>query len=499
MAKTQSFDNGGRAVGVIDIGSNSVRLVIYQGPSRNPVPIFNEKVLCGLGRTVAMQGRLDPSGIARALSTLGRFRALVSAIGVADVQAVATAAVRDAADGAAFLQAAQERLGTKIRLISGREEAELSALGVLSGLPEAEGIVGDLGGGSLELVAVGQGRIGEGATVPLGPLQLIGQTGGKIDKAIDLIDDILRQQNWLSALKGQTLYAVGGAWRTIARIHMGLTDYPLQVLHGYTLDAKEAIDMGRLIARQSRRSLERMPEVAQRRVEVLPFSAIVLERVVELSQVARVVVSAFGLREGVLFSRLSKAEQARDPLIVACADMAARSSRLLAHTDRLTGWTAPVFPDETPEQERLRQAACLLADIAWRIHPDHRGEHAMWEILRAPFAAIDHPGRLFIALALWHRYAGNNQPPLNSDLIGLLAPVEISRAKAVGLSLRLAHTLTGATPHTLEECSLGLHKGEVSLNVPAHLADLVGEIVDKRLGSLSRALNLGARVVIAGK
>jgi exopolyphosphatase/guanosine-5'-triphosphate,3'-diphosphate pyrophosphatase len=476
-----------------------VRLVVYQGQLRNPVPIFNEKVLCGLGRSIVSTGRLDPSGVERALATLGRFRALVGAIGVSDIQAVATAAVRDALDGAEFLVKAEARLQAPIRLLSGPEEAGLSALGVLSGLPDADGVVGDLGGGSLELVPVGGGSVGTGATLPLGPLQLMGQTGGNVAAARNLIDEILSQQNWLSDLKGRVFYAVGGAWRTMARIHMAAINYPLHVLHAYSLEARDAVEIGRLIARQSRRSLERMSDITQKRAEVLPFSAAVLEHVVERTGVTRVVISAFGLREGVLFSRLSRAEQNRDPLIEACAEMATRSSRLMAHTDRLADWTAPLFPEETRQQMRLRQAACLLADIGWRTHPDHRGVHAMWEVLRAPFAGVDHPGRIFVAAALWHRYAGNDSPPLEPALLGLLPADDLSRAKSLGLALRLAHTLTGATPQTLESCSLRLESDEVRLAIPAYLADLSGEMVGKRLSSLAKSLDLSARVMIGGR
>ena len=161
-----------RRVGVIDIGSNSIRIVVFSGATRAPLPIFNEKVMCGMGRRLHSTGKLDPDGVDLALGNLPRFAAAAEALGVDRLRVVATAAIRDALDGAQFIARVRETAGLKIEIISGETEARLSALGLVSSLPEADGVIGDLGGGSLELVRLDKGALGPQATLKLGPLRL---------------------------------------------------------------------------------------------------------------------------------------------------------------------------------------------------------------------------------------------------------------------------------------------------------------------------------------
>ena len=233
-----------RPVAVVDIGSNSVRLVVYDGVRRSPTPIFNEKVLCGLGKGVAITGQLNEAAITRALSALRRFRALVKQIGVHQVFAVATAAAREAENGEDFIEQAEKALGAGIRVLSGKEEARFAALGVLSGTPEADGVAGDLGGGSLELINIKNGKLNDGVTLPIGPLRLIDLSGGSMERAQLIVDEYLHKTDLVDKLNGRTFYAVGGAWRNLARIHMAQTDYPLHVLHHYQMTRAQA-EIGR--------------------------------------------------------------------------------------------------------------------------------------------------------------------------------------------------------------------------------------------------------------
>ncbi len=290
--------------GIIDIGSNSVRLVIYEGAKRNPVPIFNEKVMAGLGAQLSETGRLDPSRIERAMRALKRFSALLVQLGVEHVSMVATAAVRDAEDGTSFAANVEAATGLKMRVLTGKEEAEYAALGVLSGIPTADGIIGDLGGGSLELVDLKDGKMGKGETLPLGPLRLLG-SGWSQKELIKEVDKALDRVEWLGSGEGRTLYAVGGVWRNLARIHMAQHDYPVRVLHEYQMPASEAADLAKLIERLGPKSLAKIPDVSSRRVGALPVGAMVLSRLIAATKVKKVEVSAYGLREGVLFDQLS--------------------------------------------------------------------------------------------------------------------------------------------------------------------------------------------------
>jgi exopolyphosphatase/guanosine-5'-triphosphate,3'-diphosphate pyrophosphatase len=475
-------------VGVIDIGSNSIRLVVFEAAQRNPVPLFNEKVLCAIGRGVRSKGKLDPGGVRRARRVLDRFRALSEIMGVVRLEAVATAAVRDAEDGPDFVADASARCGVKVRVLSGAEEAALAADGVVSGIPDAQGLVGDVGGGSLELTQLTPGRRGAGATLSLGPLHLMDSANGSIAKARKLVDQALKNVSWLSSCKGQTLYAVGGVWRALARIHMRHTDYALHVLQHYTIEAKDAEKMSHVLSVQSRKSLESLTEIPRRRIETLPYGALVLEKLIVSAKVARVVISAYGLREGILFRMLSEEERARDPLIEAAREMADTLGRHAGHGEELALWSAPLFPDETAEDRRLRRAACLLSDIGWRTHPDYRGEHAFHEVLRAPIAGLDHSARAFLARCVFHRYTGGDEDEkLSVNLDPIVGSERSERAFRLGLALRLGHVLSASTPGVLGRSALELSKKMLILRMAPALAPLVGEIVRKRLNALAEA------------
>ncbi len=323
-------------IGVVDIGSNSVRLVVYEGAVRSPTPIFNEKVLCGLGRQVGSTGHLGAESIACALQALSRFKAIARILDVKNIWAIATAACRDASDGPDFIARGEKALGAKIQILSGQREAELAANGIMMGFRAPDGFAGDLGGGSLEIIEVKGEALRQSVTLPLGGLRLLDAADGRIDEAIDIADTQIARVAWLESGRGRTFYAVGGTWRAIARLHMERTGYPLHVMHGYMMPTEEAIDFCEEIRKAKK--LSAMPgieEISRPRREVLPYGALVLERLLKKLEPAAVHFSVFGIREGLVYSLLSEPERRKDPLhLVLCRvrapALALRRARLRA-------------------------------------------------------------------------------------------------------------------------------------------------------------------------
>ncbi|HTO82735.1 MAG TPA: exopolyphosphatase [Methylomirabilota bacterium] len=486
-------------VAVVDIGSNSIRLVVFSRASRAPFTLFNEKVLCGLGRGLDATGRLSESGAKLALDNLTRFVRLAQAMGVSRLDLLATAAVRDAKNGAEFVKEVEKRCRVPISVISGEEEARLSALGVVSGIPQADGLMGDLGGGSLEIVALDRGKLGAYATLPLGPIRLLDNMIDNIDAARDVIDRHLGAVGWLEGVRGRTFYPVGGAWRTLARIHMDQTNYPLHVIHEYSVSRRQAEDLARVIGRLSRRSLASMPSLSKRRVETLPFAALLLERLLRLVRPERIVFSAFGLREGHLFASLTPAEKAKDSLISACAELAEAEGRFGDLGRLLQNWIEPVFRDDVAEARRLRLAACTLSDIGWREHPDYRADQAFTRILRLPVSGIDHPGRVAVALAVYVRYGGDPEADSIHAILGMLTEEDRFHWQRVGLALRLAYSLSAATPGLLRQTGLSIDSARLTLHLPKGNDMLFGEAVERRLEALARAVNRTAGVAEGGR
>jgi exopolyphosphatase/guanosine-5'-triphosphate,3'-diphosphate pyrophosphatase len=488
-----------RPVAVIDIGSNSVRLVVYEGLIRSPTPIFNEKILCGLGREVASKRRLPADAIKKSLGALRRFRALCDVMQVEKIYAVATAAVREAKNGSAFISQAEAACGAPVEVLSGKKEAQLSALGVISGIHDANGIVGDLGGGSLELVDVEGGKIGQGVTLPLGVLALADASRDNLDRAEKIVRKALSREPIMRALRKRTFYMVGGTWRSLARLHMWQTGYPLHVTHGYTIPAREANEFARLVHRVDPDTLSRIDVVSETRRPLLPFGAMVLEQIVRLGEPKQFVVSALGVREGLLHDLLEPKKQRKDPLLAAAADLNLLRSRSPRHGEELVKWTDRFMAStgivEWPEERRLRHAACLLADISWRAHPDYGGEQSLNIIAHANFTGVDHAGRAFLALSVFFRHGGLTGDELSPRVRELATTRLLDRARILGSAMRVAYIVSASMPGVLPRAPLAVERGRLVLRFQRGLADLAGDRLKHRLRQLGKLVGRDTAIV----
>ena len=471
--------------GVLDVGSNSIRLVVFEALARAPAPLFNERELCGLGAALAETGRLAPQAVEPALAALRRFAAVAAALGAAPLDAVATAAVREAADGARFCAATTREAGFPLRVLSGAEEARYAALGVASAFPGASGLMADLGGGSLELVRLDQGRPAEHATLPLGVLRLGGLAPAR---AAALAAENLRGLPWLGGARAMPVHLVGGAWRALARLHMAIERHPVPIVHHCRLAAQEAGDVAGRFAAADPGTL-RAEGLRPQRLATVPSAAAVLRALLEVAAPGEVLFSAYGLREGLLFDRLPAAERAADPLVEVCRQAACRDGRGLAYAEALDSWLARAGLPAAGPWRRLRPAVAALSEIAWRRHPDLRAAEAFMRIARAPFVGIDHPERVFLALAVAARY----KPALPAEAARaaerLLPPEARAQARAVGLALRLAERLSGGAPSVLDDSRLALEEGDrLTLRLAPRHRPLAAGKARAAAAALARAL-----------
>ncbi|WGS17687.1 exopolyphosphatase [Bradyrhizobium sp. ISRA463] len=489
------------SVAVIDIGSNSVRLVVYEAMARSLVTIFNEKALCGLGREVQSTGLLATDAVNKALTALRRFRALCKIQQVGRVYAIATAACRDAKNGSDFIAKAERICGAKIEILSGPREAKLSALGVVSGVHNPNGIVGDLGGGSLELIDVRGNRVRSGVTLPLGSLALQDLSHKSLRRAERIVKNELLGVAQLKAGRGRTFYAVGGTWRALARIHIIQSGYPLKVMHGYSIPAADALDFAQRLRRLAATNmLANIEAVADARRPLLTYAALVLEYIIRVAQPKTIVFSTFGVREGLLYEMLPPAERAKDGLACAAQDLNELLSRSARHARELTAWTdrlvRVVKLREMEEDRRLRHVACLLSDIGWRVHPDHRGEETLSLIMNGNFGSITHQGRAFVALSVFYRYAGlseENEPPL--QIRELVTPAMDERARLLGAAFRVAHLITAARTGVLPATHFRTEGRKLMLVFEHRMVDLVADRVGSRFRQLARLVGRSGSIV----
>ncbi len=488
---SKGADTSGGRVGIIDIGSNSIRLVVYDGPIRIPSILFNEKVMAGLGKNLAATGMLDPANVERAFVALDRFRLVAEKIGVSSLHTVATAAVRDAANGADFLARAAG-IGLNVSVLTGEEEAEMAGEGVIAAFPDADGIVGDLGGGSLELARVSSGRVHERASFPLGVLR-VAEIRSRGPRALrTVVERRLQETGWSGRGDGLPFYLVGGSWRALARLLMHMTGYPLPIVHGYTMPTSTAQRAVRALAHFDKAKLKEIPQLSSSRTGSLPDAAALLALVSRELGSASLVASAYGLREGVLHRNLPPEVRDMDPLICATREEGSRLGRFAEHGDLLDRWIAPLFAGESAADARLRHASCLLADVGWRAHPEFRAERGLETALHGNWVGVDARGRAMMAQALFSSFGADGEPPV----VPLLVSQE-DRQKAVrwGLAMRLGQRLSGGVAVPLKTSALKLGAATMTLRLAAGDGALYGEAVERRHKTLAAAFGLRAEMV----
>jgi exopolyphosphatase/guanosine-5'-triphosphate,3'-diphosphate pyrophosphatase len=481
---------------IVDIGSNSIRLLVYDQLGRAPLPRFNEKSLARLAEGLAESGAIAPDHFRRAIEAVRRFRAIADAMGVARIDALATEAIRRASNGPKLAQAIEAESGLKVRILSGAEEARFATLGVISGFFRPVGAVGDMGGGSLEVAEAIDDHVGDRwASLPLGALPVEAMLSAGLSAAKRQIDEILRSR-LLRALARPVFYAVGGGWRALAKAHMDAVGAPVKVVHGYTLGAAEAREFARAVSRLTAAKLAATPGVTERRARTLPASALVLDRALKYLAPDRVVFSALGLREGFLYSQLSREEQYWDPLVEGAQLIGMPLARVPEFAPELASWTEGLFPGETAAEKRLRVAVCALSDIAWRDAADLRAEESFRRLLEFPFIGVTHPERAFIAAAIHARYVGRPDSPGLSPAIKLLTPAQRRRAQILGRAILLAYRFSGGVPAVLESARLRIDPDCVRLEVAAAARAPDSEVVMERLELLTSAVGVKRSEVV---
>ena len=470
---------------VIDIGSNTVRLVVYSGSQRTPQTWLNEKVNARLGRDLSATGHMPDRAMEQALAALARHATILADLAVEDVQTVATAAVRDADNGAEFLDRVRE-LGLSPRLLSGEEEAQGSAFGVIGAFPGAQGTVADLGGGSLELVMVEHGDCHDGCSLPLGTLRLPALRERDPDGFRKAIEKEMAKAGWAAAHPGP-LYMVGGTWRALAAFAMHAADYQLTDPHAFALEPDQADRAAKDVAKMDPADLAAIPGISSVRAAGLPDAAAMLRVMLAELQPDGVVFSSWGLREGLLFQRLPPEERQRDPLLSAVTEFADPRGGWAEMPEQIAAWTAPVAADDGGGSERLRLAATQLALAAVHVEPNLRARHAYEWAMDKRWVGLDPAGRARIAAALLAA-CGKIAPP--AELERLTTWESLREAIGWGLAIRLARRLGAGSRASLRASSLERTGQNLVLAIEAGRAHLVSDKVLNELKNLAQWLAL---------
>ncbi len=484
-------------VGVIDVGSNSVRLVVFDGAARSPAYFYNEKIMCALGAGLSETGVLNPVGRERALSAIRRFASLADSMGIAPLTAVATAAVREAKDGQDFRDEVERETGVKIWIIDGKEEARLSAQGVLLGWPGSYGLVCDIGGSSLELADLFDGRVGDRVTSPLGPLKLKEIKGGRRAIKAHVREIVKALRTKMGSETGKRLFLVGGSWRAIARVDMDRRDYPLTVLHEYRMTARRIAKTAEYIRKSDLQELRTRCHISDSRMSLVPIAVIVLKEIIRQFKPKDITVSSYGIREGMLYEQMPKELRERDPLIEACRFAESKDARLPGFGRVLFDFVQPLFPRMNWQRKRIVKAACLLHDVSWRAHPDYRAEVTFDNATRANLGGLKHAERVFLGLALMNRYSSKASSDRFDPLLDMLTAKEVEEAQILGRAMRLGAMLWVGTDNAPGTLKWKKKAGELHLKLSVDAAPLFGEVAESRFKGLAAALGATAHVSFA--
>lgn len=486
-------------VAIIDIGSNAVRLVVYDGLNRAPFRIHNERNICNLGADLGKTGYLNPDSVKKALNSIRRFSGLLAAMKISNIRAVATAAVRDAKDGKDFIDTVQKEFGLTITVIDGEEEARLSALGVLANGFGNDGVIGDFGGGSLELIVVEGGDVRHKASLPLGSHRLLAERSRAAQK--DMIEKHLAGVGFLKECGGQDFYAMGGAWRSMATAHMFMSQYPFRLLDHYQVDGKKAIEFAALLAQQTPAALEKTVGMSKKRLKDISVAALAMECLFKKITPQRLIFSGTGLREGLVYDQLSPGVKQHDALIAGCAKIALKISRFddLKAFKILSHWMEPLFAGQDESFMRLMEASCLLSDTGWFEHEEYQASHAFERILVMPFYGIDHPGRAFLAMTQYVRYKGyvrreTYHENVITPALKLLADRTIDLAATIGLAQRMGYLLTGGALGLLRQTELELTPKQLILKLNENADMLNADVIHDAMQALAE--KMGREAVI---
>lgn len=489
--QAQGRIKGGKPVAVLDIGSNSVRLVIYERHVRALTPLYNEKSSCALGRGVAATGRLAEENTARALKAMRRFALVAELMKVEHMYVLATSAVRDAENGPGFSAAVEEIMQAPVRILDGTEEAHFAALGVVSGIPDFNGIVGDLGGGSLEFSHVRSGDDFEGETHQLGVIRLQDDSDTKPSKARSIARKRLTDSALLTSPDNSVFCAIGGTWRSLAKLHQRRCDYPLHMIQHYMADASDVLAMCDEIIKsfEATDSYDNSEILSSSRRALIPYGAAVMAETLRAGRFDQVVFSALGVREGFIYSKLDEKELAADPLLMVCEEMSVLRSRAPAHATDLIEFSEKFVAQcdftETVEEARLRRAACYLSDIGWRGHPDYRGEQSVDLIAYGALIGIDHPGRAFLAETLAVRYMGLKRKSASAKIMKLSGAEGSARARLTGAMMRVAFPMSAGMSSILNRVTFSRDGDILLLELPEDFGFLEGERLQSRLSQLA--------------
>ncbi|MDA9208548.1 exopolyphosphatase, partial [Octadecabacter sp.] len=334
-------------------------------------------------------------------------------------------------------------------------------------------------------------------TSALGPLKLREIKSKKKRHAYikETVKDLFSQ---MGAETGKRLFLVGGSWRAIARIDMERRGYPLTVLHEYRMTPGRVIKTLKYIEESDLQDLRARCDISESRMALVPYAVRVLRDVVSRFKPKDIAISSYGIREGMLYEQMPAELRERDPLIEACRFAEAKDARLPGFGRTLYDFVLPLFGRASPQRKRIIRAACLLHDVSWRAHPDYRHEVVFDNTTRANLGGLKHSERVFLGIALLHRYTNKRDGSRFEPLFGMVSKADQQSAEVLGKAMRLGAMLWIKADEQPGKLSYSAKSGKLELTLKEAASPLFGEVAEARFKALASALDVDGEVRVKG-
>ena len=443
-----------RLKAVVDIGSNNIRLVVYGGLGRAPVVVYSDKSVCQLGKNIEQTGTLNAKGVKKSLKILRRFISVTQTMRVDDVRIVATAAVREATDGQDYIDDIQSFCDCHVEILSGECEARMAGQGVWYGIPEASGLVADLGGGSLELAELKNGTVGRVCSMPVGVLRY--GDNPDLQTIAQQVARIFQNHSFLEDTPYENIYLVGGAWRALMQQHMVDTAYGVKVMHYYT-QPRQAIENLLTPIISGKRPLSDLSQVNKRRRPYMGVASVILQTLVQQTNPNHIITSGYGVREGILVDDFTDKDKATCALLASCQKIVAGAPVLSLAGDDLFQWMTPAIEHLGDRDKTIVHGACYLVNAVRFDDPDHRGRQILSWMMQRPLLGLSHYERAFMGYMMNARYKKiSKKSTLGKLLRKTVRDEDVSTAKVVGAAMALAYSLSGGVDDILKKFHLDI-------------------------------------------
>ena len=479
-------------IAIIDIGSDTVRFQIFENFKDNQVAIFNKKITCGLGKDLIKNNKLNKDSIKKAMNALYYIKELIDSSKIKNYEIFATEAVRVAKNRDAFIADAENILKKKIHVLTGDEEAKYSAMGCIVGLKKSNGLVADLGGGSLELAEVKKKEVMNTLSLPLG----VHRAKSKNNKIIDKFKSSLQNTEWLNENKFKRVILTGGTWRAIVKLYFDKYNYPLKVIHHFKPDFDNFVLMLEEVSNFKKKDLLQYSLITKDKTPFIRYAAKLALEIINKVSAKQVVISYTAIREGYISEKI-KLNYKNDPLEYQSLKVAAIANELNSRAVNFKNiklFTNNFFKKRSYLNKRIRESAANYITTGDSIARDERGLFVFKQIIKSEILKFSHSDRVMLATIIFVFHNGINYNEIK-DYRKIINKNKLLSSIELGLFLRIVYEIGQLSNFNYSNISIYVKDSNLIFSIPKNYSELLNSRFNKFILMLSKHKKLSQKII----